>query len=278
MKKQNIFRKLFFWCLLFISFSATADIADARNLKRIGVQLYTVRNEMEKDFEGTLKRIAELGYNELEFAGLYNRDPKEVRTLVEKLGMKVVGSHINSEKLKTNPEDAIAETKSLGAKYMILAWFPPEQRKTLDDWKNWVVLINKVAKMSHEKGIQFLYHNHNFEFEPVEGIVPFDLMLETVDRRYVKFEIDLYWLKLAGRDPEKLFAKYPKGFPLVHIKDMSKTENAMVDVGDGRINFAEIFKQSETSGLTHYFVEHDDTKAPFETLKRSIKYLRSLKF
>jgi sugar phosphate isomerase/epimerase len=278
MKKRNICRNLVFLCLLLICFSATAITADARNIKRIGVQLYTVRAEMERDFEGTLKRIAALGYDELEFAGLFNRDPKEVRALVKKLGMKIIGSHINSEKLKTDPEGAIAETTSLGAKYMVLAWFPPEQRKTLDDWKNWVTLINRVGKMAHEKGIQFLYHNHNFEFEPIEGIVPYDLLLDTIDRRYVKFEIDLYWLKLAGRDPETLFAEYPKGFPLSHVKDMSKTENVMVDVGDGRINFADVFKQSAASGMKHYFVEHDDTKAPFETLERSIKYLRSLRF
>jgi len=278
MKKQNIFRHSVFLCLLLIYFSATAVLAEARNLKRIGVQLYTVRNEMEKDFDGTLKRIAALGFDELEFAGLYNRDPKDVRKMVEKLGMKIVGSHINSDKLKENPESLIAETKALGAKYMILAWIPQEHRKTLDDWKNWIILMNKVGKMSQEKGIQFLYHNHNFEFEPVEGIVPFDLILEKIDRRFVKFEVDLYWLKLAGREPENLFAKYPKGFPLSHVKDMSKTENAMVDVGDGRIDFAEIFKQSETSGMKHYFVEHDDTKTPFESLERSIEYLRSLEF
>lgn len=278
MKKQTIFRNSFLLCLLLIYFSATAINADARKLERIGVQLYTVRNEMEKDFDGTLKRIAALGFNELEFAGLFNRDPKDVRKTVKKLGMKIVGSHINSDKLKENPESLIAETKALGAKYMVLAWIPAEQRETLNDWKNWITLMNRVGEMSHKKGIQFIYHNHNFEFEPVDGIVPFDLMLETIDRRYVKFEVDLYWLTLAGRAPEDLFAKYPKGFPLSHVKDMSKTGNEMVDVGDGKINFAEIFKQSKTSGMRYYFVEHDDTKTPFESLERSIKYLRSLRF
>lgn len=158
------------------------------------------------------------------------------------------------------------------------AWFPPEQRKTLQHWKNWVTLINRVGEMSHKKGVRFLYHNHNFEFESVEGVEPFELLLNTVDRRYVSFELDLYWLKLAGRDPEPLFVKYPKGFPLSHIKDMSKTEKAMTDVGDGRINFADIFKQSAASGMRHYFVEHDDTKKPFETLERSINYLRGLRY
>lgn len=276
--REKIYRRLIV-SFLFLAFcTGTSTVVNARSIKKIGVQLYTVRSEMEQDFEGTLRRIAALGYDEIEFAGLFNRDPKEVRDLVRKLGMKIVSSHINSERLNSDPASAIEETKSLGAQYMVLAWFPPEQRKTLEQWKTWVTLINRVGKMCKQKGIQFLYHNHNFEFEPVDGVEPFDLLLKTVDRRYVKFELDLYWLKLAGREPERLFLKYSKGFPLSHVKDMNKTEQKMVDVGDGRINFADIFKQSKTSGMQHYFVEHDETKAPFETLERSIKYLRGLRF
>lgn len=278
MNRKKIFYKFLFLCALTIFCGASVFSVSAKNLKRIGVQLYTVRSEMDTDFEGTLKRIAALGYDEVEFAGLYGRDPKEVRALVKKLGMKIIASHVNSEILKTNPESAIEETEALGAKYMVLAWFPPEQRKTLDDWKNWVILMNRVGKMCSKKGIRFLYHNHNFEFEKVEGVEPYDLLLDTVDRRYVAFELDIFWLKFAGREPEPLFARYPNGFPLSHVKDMSKDEKAMVDVGDGKIDFAKIFKQSKMSGTNHYFVEHDATKAPFQTLEKSIKYLRGLKF
>lgn len=249
-----------------------------RHLKRIGVQLYTVRKELEQDFEATLRKIAEIGYDEVEFAGLFGRNPNDVRKLVKKHGMKIAASHINWETLKNDPEAAINETKSLGAKYMVLAWFPPEQRETLDQWKDWIKVINRVAKMSDEKGIGFLYHNHDFEFKKIDGVEPFDLLLENLDRRYVAFELDLYWLKLAGRDPEPLFAKYPKGFPFSHVKDMSKTETAMVDVGDGRIDFAKIFAQSERSGMQRFMVEHDDTKEPFVTLEKSLKYLCELRF
>lgn len=279
--KGKIFHSFLFFCAIVIFCGASVFSVSANGAKKlghVGVQLYTVQSEMEKDFEGTLKRVAALGYDEVEFAGLFGHDPREVHTLVGKLGMKIVSSHINSEILKTNPEAAIEETKSLGAKYMVLAWIPPEQRQTLADWNNWVILINRVGKMCDEKGIRFLYHNHNFEFEKVEGVEPYDLLLEKADRRYVGFELDIYWLKLAGREPEPLFARYPKGFPLSHVKDMSKDKRAMVDVGDGKIDFAKIFKQSKISGMNHYFVEHDDTKVPFETLEKSIKYLRGLKF
>lgn len=249
-----------------------------RRLKRIGVQLYTVRSEMQRDFEGTLRRVAKIGYDDVEFAGLFGRDPKDVRKLVNKLGMKIAASHINWEQLKNDPEGAISETEALGAKYMVLAWFPPEQRQTLEQWKNWVKFINKVGEMSSKKGIRFLYHNHNFEFTKIDGVAPYDLLLENIDRRFVSFELDLYWLKLAGRDPEPLFARYPNGFPFSHVKDMSKTETAMVDVGDGRIDFAGIFAENSKSGMRYFIVEHDDTKEPFATLERSLKYLRELRY
>ena len=208
----------------------------------------------------------------------FGREPEEVRKFVNELGMKIIASHIDWKKLKTDSKAAIKETKKLGAKYMVLAWFPPEERQTLEQWKDWVELINRVGKMSHKEGIKFLYHNHDFEFQPIDGVEPFDLLLDNVDRRYVAFELDIYWLKLAGRDPEPLFARYPKGFPLSHVKDMSKTEKSMVDVGDGRIDFANVFSQRDKSGMKHFFVEHDDTKASFETLERSLKYLQELRY
>ena len=249
-----------------------------RHLKSIGVQLYTVRKELESDFEGTLRRIADIGYDQVEFAGLFGRDPNDVRKLVKKLGIKIAASHINWEKLKDNPESAIAETKSLGAKYMVLAWFPPEQRETLDQWKDWIKLINRAAKMADERGIRFLYHNHNFEFTKIDGVEPYDLLLDTVDRKYVSFELDIYWLKLAGRDPEPLFARYPKGFPFSHVKDMNETDSAMADVGDGKIDFARIFSANDKSGMKYFIVERDDGEQPFVTLEKSLKYLRELRY
>jgi sugar phosphate isomerase/epimerase len=250
----------------------------SKRLTRIGVQLYTVRKEMEKDFEGTLRRIARLGFTEVEFAGLFGKDPKKIRQLLKELKMRAVASHIDWQRLKNDPAGAIRETKELGAKYMVLAWFPPAERKTLEQWNDWVKLLNRVGKMSFQQGIKLLYHNHEFEFVPIEGIRPFDILLKDVDRRYVGFEIDIYWLMLAGEDIFSLFSRYPKGFPLVHIKDMSKTKKEMVDVGDGKINFGEIFAQQKKSGTKHFFVEHDNSENPFKTLERSFEYLRKLRY
>ena len=278
MKLFKVFAAIIFVALLCLRPAPGQENSGRKSLKRIGVQLYTVRKELEKDFDGTLRRIAEIGFQEVEFASLFGRNPQDVRRLVEKLGMKAVGSHINWKTFKENPESAIEETKALGAKYMILAWFPPEERKTLDQWKEWANRLNQVGRTAKAKGIRLLYHNHDFEFQKIDGVEPFQLLLDTVDRRYVSFEIDLYWLTLGGRTPESVFTEYRRGFPLSHVKDMSKTEQAMVDVGDGRIDFAGIFAQEKVSGMKHFIVEHDNPKDPFETLKRSFNYLRALRY
>lgn len=198
--------------------------------------------------------------------------------MLAELDLKPVASHINWETLKNDPQSAIDETLLLGAEYMIIAWFPPETRDTLKEWDDWINVFNRVGKMCAEQGLRFAYHNHDFEFKEIEGTVPFELLLRKLDRRYTVFEIDLYWLALGGVTPENVFADYPGGYHLVHVKDMGKTGTAMVDVGDGRIDFAKIFGTAKTSGLKHYFVEHDTAEDPFGSLERSIKYLRSLRF
>ena len=258
--------------------SARSQSSGKQKLTNIGVQLYTVRDAMEKDFEGTLRRIADMGYKEVEFAGLFGRDPVAVKALLVELGLTAPASHVNWEKFKTNPDALIEETLALGAKYMILAWMPEEERQTLDQWRDWVSRFNSVGKRARAKGVRFAYHNHEFEFQPVDGIEPYDLILEGIDRRYVELELDLYWLALAGKKPETYFARYPGGFPFAHVKDMSGADGSMVDVGDGVIDFATIFAMAEQSGMQHFIVEHDNPEDAFRTLQKSIAHLRGLEF
>ena len=256
----------------------TADQGKTRQIEKIGVQLYTIREQMAADFEGSLRKIAALGYDEVEFAGLYGRDPADVRKLLADLSLDPVASHINSVELRRDPAAMIAQTKAIGARYMVIAWFPPEDRDTLSEWKEWIALFNKIGAMAKQEGIQFVYHNHEFEFIPIDGVRPYDLLLEQLDPGLVRMELDLYWLELAGVDPLPLFAKYPGRFPLLHVKDMSRQDSSMADVGAGRIDFATIFADRERSGTRHYFVEHDSTSDPFASLANSISYLRNLRF
>jgi sugar phosphate isomerase/epimerase len=233
---------------------------------------------MAEDLEGTLRRVAELGYDEVELAGLFGHDPQAVRQLLDELGLDPVASHVDWEIIREAPDRAIEETLALGSRYLVLAWMPPSERSTLERWRGWVDRLNDVARACRDRGLRFAYHNHDFEFQPLEGRLPFDLLLEGFDRDLVELEVDLYWLALAGREPGDLFDRYPGGYPLAHVKDMDRSDLSMADVGQGDLDFAATFAQADRAGLRHFFVEHDDTSDPWRTAEVSLKYLRDLTF
>ncbi len=267
-------------CLLAscVTVGTQPPLSGNRQLGNIGVQLYTVRAEMQSDFEGTLRRIAAIGYDEVEFAGLYGRDPVQVRKLLDELKMNAPASHIGWERIRDEPAAAIAETKALGATYMVIAWLPPEERDSLEDWDRWITRLNAVGKLAQEAGIQLVYHNHDFEFAPIDGVRPYDRLLQELDPDLVEMELDLYWMTLGGANITALINQAPGRFILMHVKDMKRNEAGMADVGTGRIDFAAIFAENEKAGVAHVFVEHDTTDDPCASLASSLAYLRNLRY
>jgi sugar phosphate isomerase/epimerase len=252
------------------------DAAWARTQTAYGAELYTVRAEMAQDFEGTLRRVAGLGYTQVEFVGLFGHEPNAVHALLDQLHLKVVGSQVDWKRLRDDPARLIAETKALGSPYIIYAWMPPEERATLAQWKKWIAHFNAVARMARAKGVRFAYHNHDFEFQAIDGVRPIDLLMTGLDPKFVDFEIDLYWMTLGGGDPVDYFVRFPGRFPLAHVKDMSRAGTEMVDAGDGRINFPRIFATSKLAGLKYRLVEDDNTAEPFRTLERGLAYLKRI--
>ncbi len=258
---------------------ATPDkciMPDAKPSAVYGAQLYTVRAALLQDFEGSLCRIAQMGYHEVEFAGLYGRDPNEVRGLLDQLELKATASHADWQELRDKPEKAIRDAKALGADYLVLAWLPPGERQTIAQWRWWIEKLNSVGKLASESDIALLYHAHDFEYAPVDGERPIDLLQTRLDPRFVNFEMDIYWTVKGGGDPISLLRQYPGRFPLAHIKDMRRDSTAMADVGDGRIDFAAIFAAADKRDFRHIFVEHDEAGEPFETLRRSLAHLKSI--
>jgi sugar phosphate isomerase/epimerase len=272
MVMSPVYKAAFF--ALFGLWAAGAAPVAAR--EHYGAQLYTVRAAMEGDFEGTLRRVADIGYDEVEFAGLFGRDPATIRSLIKKLGLKATSSHVDWQRLRDDPDGLIKETKALGAPYLVLAWLSPEQRQTLNQWRWWVSHLNKVGKMARKQGLRVVYHAHDFEYRPIDGVRPIDLLEQGLDPKFARFEMDIYWTVKGGGDPVALLRKYPGRFPLAHIKDMSRADTAMADVGDGRIDFAEIFKAAGPGDFKHMFVERDDGADPFASLTRSLTYLKSI--
>ena len=258
--------------------SPEASAPAPRQLERIGVQLYTLRVDAQRDLEGTLRRVAELGYDEVEFAGLFGNDPARIRELLDELGLDAVANHVDWQIIRDDPQRGIDETLALGSEYMVFAWMPAGERSRLEQWQTWVERLNAVAQSCRDQGLRFAYHNHDFEFPPIDGVVPFDLLRQGLDRELVDFELDFYWLTLAGGEPTPLFEQDPGRYVLSHVKDMDPADQSMIDVGQGAIDFAAAFAQSEQSGMRHFFVEHDDTDDPWRTVEVSLDYLRGLRF
>lgn len=251
-----------------------------KKLSKIGVQLYTVRRELEADFEGTLAKVAALGFREVEFAGYYGRTPAQVKSVLARNNLAAPSAHFQSVVASGGVREAIEAAQTIGHKYLVYAWLPPEERKSLDDYKRLAERLNRAGEECARAGVQFGYHNHDFEFAPMEGRIPYDLILEATDARLVKMELDLYWITKGGRSPLAYFRKHPGRFPLVHVKDMDSTpKRDFTEVGRGTIDFKEIFAASKQAGIKHYFVEQDETPAsPFDSIKASIDYLKRLEF
>jgi len=247
------------------------------HLDRIGVQLYTVRKALAQDFDGTLARLAQIGFREVEFAGYHGKSPAQVRAALERYHLDAPASHVPMEELESGWESAAAAAKEVGHQWLVVAWIDAARRKTLDDYKRVGETFTRIGTRARAAGLRFAYHNHAFEFAPLEGRVPYDILLESTDPAVVEFELDLFWITDGGGDPLAYFRRWPGRFPLVHIKDKA-ADGAMVDVGAGRIDWKAILHQRKEAGIRHYFVEHDEPPDPFASVAASYTYLKHLAF
>lgn len=251
----------------------------ARKLSRIGVQLYTVRTELAKDFEGTLGKVAALGYQEVEFAGYYNRTPQQVREVLKRHRLASPAAHIPIGDLRDKMSAVIDAAKTIGHRYVICPWLDPNERRSLDDYKRHAELFNRAGEACQKAGLQFGYHNHDFEFHQLGGQMPYDLLLKECDPKLVKMELDLYWVARGGQDALAYFKRQPGRFELVHVKDLERGgKQAAVEVGRGSLDFKSIFAESGRAGIKHYFVEQDEPQQPLESIRVSIEYLRKLEY
>jgi sugar phosphate isomerase/epimerase len=179
----------------------------------------------------------------------------------------------------------VQTARQVGHQFLVCAWVPEEQRTTIEAWKHIADTLNRAGSVCRNAGIQFAYHNHDFEFVTLEGKVPYDVMLESTDPALVKLEVDLFWITFAGADPLAYFSRSPGRFPLVHVKDMrpkptpdASAEAVMTDVGKGSIDWKKIFARSSQAGIQHYFVEHDQPADPLASIKASYDFLHGLEF
>jgi sugar phosphate isomerase/epimerase len=279
-----------------VAASRPAWPAETHHIERVGLQLYTVRDLMKKDFDSTIAKVAEIGYKEVEFAGYFGKSPQEVRKILDGNKLTSPSEHVPYDTIEKKWPETLEAAHTIGQKFIVCPWIDVTQRKEGDGWKHAAEAFNRAGEAAQKAGIQFAYHNHAFEFEPSDtlgGKMPYDFLLENTDPKLVKMEMDLCWITVGGQDPVKYFDRYPGRFPLVHVKDWttkgpggndyggatgaSKKPGHMTDVGQGEIDFKRIFAQSGKAGIQHYFVENDEPKSAFEDIKISYDYLANFK-
>jgi sugar phosphate isomerase/epimerase len=247
------------------------------HLETIGIQLYSVRRELALDFEGTLARVASIGYQEVEFAGYFDRRPKAVRAILDRYRLAAPSVHVPIEVARQDWAGALAAANVIGHRYVVLPWLPPESRRTLDDFKRLAAECNRLGQEAKRAGLRFAYHNHDFEFAPLDGRLPYDVLLAETDPADVALELDLFWITKGGQDPLRYFARYPGRFEMVHVKDSSgPPEHRQVNVGQGTIDFGHILGRRQEAGIRHLFVEHDDPTDPLAFARASFDYLKRL--
>jgi len=276
----------------------TSTLAASHQIKKVGVQLYTVRDLMKSDFAGTIAKVASIGYKEVEFAGYFDHSPKEVRDILDKNGLTSPSCHVSFDVVQNQWPETIEAARTIGHSFIVCPYID-EKMRTPEGWKTIISTFNKAGEASHKAGIQFAYHNHWWEFGPDAGLggkLPYDYLLASTDSKLVKMEMDLGWITVANQDPVTYFKRYPGRFPLVHVKDFKTLPKLapdqiasfdggsliksgdMVAPGSGTINWKRIFSYSGKAGIQHYFLVHDEPSDPWATLTDGYKFLSTVRF
>ena len=266
----------------------------------IAVQLYSVRDEMEKDFCGTVKKIKDMGYEGVEFAGLFGKSGTEVKAICDEIGITPVSAHVPYYDMLDNPEAVLKDYRDMGCKYVAVPYLTEECRPGTEGWTSTVEGIRKIAEAAEKMGIQLLYHNHDFEFIKIDGKYALDILYDTIPADLLKTEIDTCWVNVGGENPAEYIEKYTGRAPVVHLKDFhgskgngplykligidddtEATENTFEfrPVGYGVQDWAKIIASAEKAGAEWVVVEQDSPsmeKSPLECVQMSINYLKNM--
>lgn len=253
----------------------------SERLERIGIQLYAVRREMQRDDDGTLRRLSEIGYREVEFAGYNGRTPQQTRAMLERHRLTAPSTHIAYDAITTGWDRALDDALARGHRIVTIPWLPADARKSAATWREVAARFNRAGEAARARGLGFAYHNHDFELTRVEGIVPFDLLLAETDPALVSFQMDVFWLVKGGGDPLAYLRAHPARFSMLHIKDSSgPPDHRQVDVGAGTIDFAAILRldASQRRAIRHVFVEHDQPADAMAFAKTSFDHLSAMEY
>jgi len=254
----------------------------------LGLQLYSLREQFAKDVPGTLDKVRDYGFKNVELAGTYGMSPEKFRSELQSRGLTAVSSHYPFERFRDDVGGIIKDATALGVKYAGCAWIPHEGPFAEKSAREAAAVFNKAGEALAKHGIRFFYHTHGFEFQPYGSGTLFDLLMSETDPQHVNFEMDIFWVVHGGQKPEVLFEKYGDRFALVHLKDMkigtpinlltggSDVKND-VALGTGQIDYRRTLAAAKKAGVKWYFIE-DESPSVEQQIPVSLKYLEEVKF
>ena len=265
----------------------------------VGVQLYSVRNDMKENLYGTLKKVKAMGYDGVEFAGLFGHTGAEIREMCEDIGLNPISAHVAYEEMMADPEGVFAEYQAIGCQYVVVPYLTEDKRPDQDCFGEVVKNIEMLSGIAKKMGMQMLYHNHDFEFMKLDGKYALEVLYDTVSADLLQTELDTCWVNVGGENPAEYLLKYQDRAPIVHLKDFvgEKSEDMYeligIDkkaparpsnfefrpVGSGVQNFPAIFESAKKVGAAWVIVEQDKATmglTPMESIKKSIDYVKSI--
>lgn len=243
---------------------------------RPGLQLYTVREALDADMEGTLRRVADIGYREVELAGLPRVTASAMRASLQRYGLDAPSMHASYDQLRGDFAAVVEEARALGATCVVCPSIDAGERRTAGDWKRICETLNGVGRAARARGLVLAYHNHDFEFVPFpDGTMPFRLLMAETEPRDVKLELDVYWVAKAGQDPVQYLKGAADRVVLVHLKDLG-ADGSTVELGRGLLPMEEIVRTALLGGVRHLFVEQDDSADPLASAVTSFTFLERL--
>lgn len=270
---------------LALGLSSNRALAAGKINAKAGLQLYSLREELPKDVKGVIAKVAAAGYKQVETYGYSKKNgfwglsAQEFKALLTKHGLTSPSGHYGLD-TEEQQNEAIEAAKILGQEYVTMAYINADKRKTAADIKKIVADLNTLAQKVKKAGLKVAYHNHDFEFETVDGVMLYEELLKGTTPSLVHFEMDIYWVVRSNQDPVAWINKYPGRFTMVHVKDMDKAKPELnTEVGKGSVDFKSIFAKAKTAGIKYYIVEQENFSIdPFESITESAKYLRTVLF
>jgi sugar phosphate isomerase/epimerase len=255
---------------------AVAEEVHSVDPNHIGIQLYTVRDIMATDPQGTLNALGAIGYATVGVSGLYGNSPENFRSWMDNAGLRAVLTHTSWEAMNANATRELEIARTLGVRYVVVPSVPASLR-TVAGYRQVAAAFTRWGALCRSAGFKFLFHNHNVDFVKADGKVLYDILLEETDPRFVNFELDLYWIIVGGYDPVPYFERFPGRFPVFHVKDRA-ANGSFEDLGRGTIDFPRIFARHAQSGVREYVVEHDQPPNALVTATRGHDYLVGVRF